>query len=76
MKPTVLIPLAMLTLTAASAQAPAFPIVAEPLTLKLMGSKSPLQGEWQDLEVFKVLQNLTKHRLYLRHAARRRLRGA
>jgi len=36
-----------------------FPIVKEKITLKLMGSKSPLHGEWQDMEVFKRMEALT-----------------
>lgn len=36
-----------------------FPLVAEPLTLTLMGSKSPLQGEWQNLKLFTYLSGLT-----------------
>ncbi|MCU6707865.1 extracellular solute-binding protein [Paenibacillus sp. J5C_2022] len=32
-----------------------FPVVDTPITLKLMGAKYPIQGAWQDLQLFKVL---------------------
>lgn len=62
MKRTVTSLLVTLTLSAASAQdvnSEGFPIVSEPLTLELMGSRAPLQGEWQTLKVFQRLQELT-----------------
>ncbi len=33
-----------------------FPIVDEPLTLSIMGAKSAIQGEWQTLRVFRVME--------------------
>jgi putative aldouronate transport system substrate-binding protein len=36
-----------------------FPIVKEPITLKLMGAKHPIQGAWDQLKLFKVLTEKT-----------------
>ncbi len=36
-----------------------YPIVKEPITLKVMGSKDPIHGEWADLAMFKELEALT-----------------
>lgn len=36
-----------------------YPIVNEPITLSVMGSKAPIQGEWADMELFKEMEKLT-----------------
>lgn len=36
-----------------------FPITKDKITLKMMGSKNPLNGEWKDMEVFKRMEALT-----------------
>lgn len=36
-----------------------FPVAKEKITLKLMGSKGPLHGEWKDMEVMKKMEQLT-----------------
>ncbi|WP_168120115.1 extracellular solute-binding protein [Paenibacillus sp. HB172176] len=36
-----------------------FPIVDNPVTLKLMGMKYPIQGAWEDLQFFNVLSEKT-----------------
>lgn len=43
--------------------APATWVVEEPLTLSVMGSRSPLQGEWGELKLFEVLEAQTGIRL-------------
>lgn len=35
------------------------PVVSEPITLKVMGSKHPIQGEWKDLSLIKWLTEQT-----------------
>lgn len=44
--------LVLLLLGAQGVAAEGPPRLAEPLTLRLMGSRSPLQGEWEDLRLF------------------------
>lgn len=36
-----------------------FPIAKEKITLKLMGKKLPLHGDWKDMEIFKRMEKLT-----------------
>ncbi|NSW89072.1 MAG: extracellular solute-binding protein [Firmicutes bacterium] len=45
--------------TPAYMNATGFPIAKEKITLKLMGAKSPLHGEWKDMEVMKRMEKLT-----------------
>lgn len=40
-----------------------FPIVDEPITLTLMGSKAGHQGDWNELKLFTTLEELTNIRL-------------
>lgn len=39
-----------------------YPIVDEPITLKLMGAKGPLQGNWEDMSFFREMEALTNIR--------------
>jgi putative aldouronate transport system substrate-binding protein len=50
--------LSLLAVHGGAAAAP--PRLAEPLTLRLMGSRSPLQGEWEDLRLFTHLARETQ----------------
>ena len=51
--------------TATTAEGPAglnktgYPIVKEKITLKMMGSKSSIQGPWEDLKFFKKMEEMT-----------------
>ncbi|TBL79002.1 extracellular solute-binding protein [Paenibacillus thalictri] len=36
-----------------------FPIAKEPITIKMMGAKGPLHGEWKDMLVFKEYEKMT-----------------
>ncbi|MHA6480925.1 extracellular solute-binding protein [Paenibacillus sp. strain BS8-2] len=36
-----------------------FPLVTDKITLKMMGSKAPIQGEWNQLSIFKKMEELT-----------------
>lgn len=36
-----------------------YPIVEEPIVLKMFGTKTPGQGEWADMKVFKKMEELT-----------------
>lgn len=36
-----------------------YPIVKEPITLKIMGRKDPTAGDWENLEIFKRLTEIT-----------------
>lgn len=36
-----------------------FPIVKEKITLKMMGSKAPIQGAWEDLSFFKQMEKIS-----------------
>lgn len=40
-----------------------FPVVKEPITLKLMGARAATQGEWEDLKFFKVIQERSNIKL-------------
>ncbi len=42
-----------------------FPIVDEPITLTLMGSRAAIQGEWQDLRLFTTLAEQTNINLQM-----------
>lgn len=55
----VLVTFLALALASAQEVSEGFPIVDEPITLTLMGSRAPLQGDWQTLKVFQQLQDLT-----------------
>jgi putative aldouronate transport system substrate-binding protein len=36
-----------------------FPIVKEPIKLKVMGSRSPAQGPWEEMDVIKKMESMT-----------------
>ena len=46
-----------------------YPIVDEPITLEIMGRRSPIQPAWEDMGFFKVMEEKTNIHLEFRTSA-------